>query len=135
MDKIALELAPDLSGLAGLADKITNFCEEHSLPFSFQLNLVLEELVGNIIRHGRPEDPKSLKISLEVSLFEKGIQAVLKDNGIPFNPLKHPQPDLKANLEDRPIGGLGIALVRQKVNSIQYTHQKGQNQLCFSMEV
>jgi len=51
----------------------------------------------------------------------------VSDNGKPFNPLDHPEPDLNQPLEERPIGGLGIHLIRKFVDQLAYRRDAGRN--------
>lgn len=54
---------------------------------------------------------------------------VLEDEGIPYNPLEHKQPDITKPLEERQIGGLGIFLVRNTVDQMHYCYENGKNKL------
>ena len=49
------------------------------------------------------------------------------DHGVPFNPLEQANPDIHASAEDRPIGGLGIFLVKKTMNLVEYEYKDGQN--------
>ena len=51
----------------------------------------------------------------------------LSDSGIPFNPLEHEDPDTSIEVDNRTIGGLGIFLVKQIMDSVEYTNKDGQN--------
>jgi anti-sigma regulatory factor (Ser/Thr protein kinase) len=51
----------------------------------------------------------------------------ITDKGIPFNPLSHPLPDITLPAEERPVGGLGIFLISQLMDKIDYRRQKNQN--------
>lgn len=77
--------------------------------WQYRLQLVCEELVTNVISYGFP-DAEHTNPQLEVRLaFGAGVAEVcITDNGIPFNPLAFPAPDPVADIERRPIGGLGI---------------------------
>jgi anti-sigma regulatory factor (Ser/Thr protein kinase) len=57
------------------------------------------------------------------------LNVTIADTGAPFNPLNAPPPDLTSNLVDRPIGGLGIHLVRSLMNSVEYEREGGENRL------
>ena len=59
----------------------------------------------------------------------KELHITITDTGIPFNLLNAPPPDLTSNLVDRPIGGLGIHLVRSLMNSVEYERKGGKNRL------
>jgi len=59
----------------------------------------------------------------------------LRDNGPPFNLLEVPSPDFDTDLEARPIGGLGLHLVRQMVTSTRYRRQDGSNTIELLMDL
>ena len=58
---------------------------------------------------------------------EKKMVLTVKDRGNPFNPLKKEDPDVTLSVEDRPIGGLGIYMVKQSMDDVMYEYQKGWN--------
>jgi anti-sigma regulatory factor (Ser/Thr protein kinase) len=57
------------------------------------------------------------------------LNVTITDTGIPFNPFDAPPPDLSSNLAERPIGGLGIHLVRSLMNSVEYVREGGENRV------
>ncbi len=61
------------------------------------------------------------------SLQDDGLSVRMSDNGVPFDPLAAPPPDTSTNLEDRPIGGLGLELIRTLPDEIDYARQEGRN--------
>jgi anti-sigma regulatory factor (Ser/Thr protein kinase) len=90
--------------------------------------LALEEVFTNIIRHGRR--PGTVP-SVEVSLARVGerITMTVEDDGPQFDPLSRPAPDVTASLAERPIGGLGILLVRQMMDAVSYERIGVRNRL------
>ena len=52
---------------------------------------------------------------------------IFRDQGIPFNPLDRPDPDITLSAEDRRIGGLGIFLTKKYMNSVEYKYENGEN--------
>ncbi len=85
----------------------------------YHLNIAVEELVLNAIKHGRCS-PSQGAIQIRLRLSGPELDITITDTGIPFNPLDAPPPDLTSSLADRPIGGLGIHLVRSLMNSVEY---------------
>jgi len=57
------------------------------------------------------------------------------DNGVPFDPLQRAEPDTHASLQDRPIGGLGIFLVKKTMNMVEYSYENGQNILTIKKQL
>jgi serine/threonine-protein kinase RsbW len=111
----------DLAELQRLAAEIERFCGEHSLAdeAAFDLNLALEELFTNALRHGGCE---GLQDAVHVRLERDagGVVVEFADRGTAFDPLSAPAPDLESPLEDRLPGGLGVHLLRQIMTDLHY---------------
>ena len=131
-----LALDSDLAELERLKAFVDTFCEAESVTGEtcFQLQIVLEELVLNTIKYGECE-PKKDAIRLVIKREGDEVRAVLSDSGISFNPLEAPPPDLTASVADRPLGGLGIHLVRHFLPSIRYERREGRNYLYFTKPI
>jgi serine/threonine-protein kinase RsbW len=104
-----------LGALECLVAETTRFCREHSLgdETEFELNLVLEELFTNSIRHGGCAGMVNA-VRVRLQLHDDGVHIEYSDRGEAFDPLVAPPPDLGASLEERQTGGLGIHLVRRE---------------------
>lgn len=90
---------------------------------AFDLDLVLEELFTNMVRHARGGGPE-----IEVSLDGDQQQVVLRlrdENVEPWSPEAAPEPNLEIPIEDRRPGGLGIHFLRQITEDLQFTHAGG----------
>ena len=117
--------------------KLNEFVEEIGNEFSltpdvvFNVNLVLEEAIVNVINYAYPKE-KHESIYLSAQLHEGSIVFVLTDTGMQFDPTKAPEADITLSLEDRPIGGLGIFLIRQIMNEVSYERIDGKNVLTLS---
>lgn len=92
------------------------------------MNLAVEEAVVNAMNYAYPNGEVG-HIFLEVYANDARIKFVITDNGVPFDPTTTAEPDVNADLEDRPIGGLGIFLVRQLMDSVNYERVNGENVL------
>ena len=93
-----------------------------------QVDLAIEELGNNIVKHGLDGGPGEIEITLTSKA--DAITIEIADDGRPFNPLKDaPQPDLEAALEDRPVGGLGIHLVLTMMDEMYYRREQHRNHL------
>ena len=109
-----------------------------SLKEAMQIGLMVDELVTNTITHGYPDRHKSVTgalgyIEIHAEIFSgatasalsntgktQAVVVTLKDNGIAFNPLTLPGPDLTLDIDEREIGGLGVYFVRQLADEIDY---------------
>ena len=91
------------------------------------LELVLEEAAVNIINHAYPENNGEIVITLIA--VEGGLILRLQDAGIPFDPASISVPSLDAAAEDRPMGGLGIHLMKSIADGIEYRRENNRNTL------
>ena len=120
--------------------KLNEFVEEVGTEFSltpdvvFNVNLVLEEAVVNVINYAYPKE-KHESIYLTAKLHEGSIVFVLTDSGLEFDPTEVPEADITLSAEDRPIGGLGIFLIRQIMNEVSYERIDGKNVLRLSKKL
>ena len=123
-------LANDISEINKLSQFIDEIGEEFSLTpdIIFNLNLVLEEAVAKDINYAYPKEEHQ-SIYLSAKLLEDSIVFVLTDTGLEFDPTKAPDADITLSADDRPIGGLGIFLIRQIMNEVKYERIDGKNVL------
>ena len=123
-------LANDIAEISRLAQFVDEVGEEFSLTpdIVFNLNLVLEEAVANIINYAYPKEEHQT-IYLSASMHEGSIVFVLTDTGKEFDPTAAPDADISLSADDRPIGGLGIFLIRQIMNEVKYERIEGKNVL------
>jgi serine/threonine-protein kinase RsbW len=106
------------------------FGEEHQLPAELvmTMHLVLDELVANIINHGY-DDTAEHQIHVTLALDDSVLGIRVEDDGRPFDPLEAPPPDLDLPLEERPVGGLGIHIVRSVMDTVEYQRNGDRNVL------
>lgn len=136
MERSVFTLANSLGELDTLCERLETFGEANGFsPKSiFETNLVLDELITNVISYGFPQGGNH-SLNVELSLAGDLLTVVLTDDGTPFDPRQSPEPDTTASIEDRPIGGLGIHLVRRLVESIEYERADGRNVLRLTRRV
>ena len=88
------------------------------------LNLVLEEAVSNIIFYAYPKDVVVEEaVTLTLTCDQDELLICLKEHGIAFGPTQKEDPDLTLSAEERPIGGLGIFLIRQLMDEVTYRRE------------
>ncbi|KRG71704.1 ATP-binding protein [Pseudoxanthomonas dokdonensis] len=99
------------------------------------VRLIVEELASNAIGHGGADVSQSPEHALSVHLVLDGdlLRLEFRDTGSAYDPLAAPDPDLDADVEDRPIGGLGIFLIRQLAEDIAYERRDDLNILRISL--
>ena len=98
------------------------------------INLALEEAVTNVINYAYPKGTYG-SIELDASLEGNELKFILSDSGKEFDPTLRPEADINAGVEDRPIGGLGIHLVRQIMDSVSYERKEGMNILTMTKNI
>lgn len=128
----SIVLRNDLQELERLAAFIQGLSEIISIDEKslFQINLVCDELVTNIILYGYPTDENGKHtIRLDVGESVDGWELCLTDRGIPFNPVLKSSPRTDLSVEERGIGGLGIHFVKQVMDELIYEHSNGENVL------
>jgi anti-sigma regulatory factor (Ser/Thr protein kinase) len=132
---LSVSLACDRSELVRLADLVDRFGAEQALSPDDLTNvhLVLDELVSNVIRHGHIANNGTVDVSLAVDSGTLTIDIV--DDGIAFDPLACPSPNLDLPIEERPIGGLGIHIVKALSETIAYRRDGGRNHLSLTMRL
>ncbi len=116
-------------------DEVIAFVEEQlesaSCPLKVQGQICVsfEELYVNVANYAYGEESGECVIGMNISTVgnEKKMVLTVKDRGNPFNPLKKEDPDVTLSVEDRPIGGLGIYMVKQSMDDVMYEYQKGWN--------
>ena len=129
-------LVNDIAEVDRLHRCVSQFCRDHGLSSEIEndLTLALEEILVNVICYGHPEGGKH-EIQIWLSLEQDCVVATVEDDGMPFNPLEAPEPDLYSPMETRPIGGLGIHLVRNITDGLEYRRNEGRNRLVMRKRV
>lgn len=136
MPSLSITLRNDRHELGRLAELVERFGAEHHLAVDelTNVNLVLDEIVSNVIRHGRTSEGEG-GIVVSLALHDAVLTIDVTDDGIAFNPLEAPPPNLDLPITERPIGGLGIHIVRAITETIAYRREDGRNRLTMTMRV
>ena len=113
----ATELAARWLVSRGIAEHHTHFAR-----------LVIDEVVSNCVKYGY-RDSCEHHIEIEIAHEADLLLVSIIDDGHPFNPLEHPEPDTSLPIEQREIGGLGIHLLRKMADRIEYERIEGRNRL------
>jgi anti-sigma regulatory factor (Ser/Thr protein kinase) len=96
--------------------------------------LALEEIFMNVVMHGSPVGPVP-RVEVSLALRDGCLTLMIEDDGPSFDPLSLPAPDVTVSLEERRVGGLGVYLVRQMMDTVGYQRLGGRNQLSMSKRV
>lgn len=112
---------------------MNRFLEETGKAFGLDgtllmnLNLVMEEAVSNIIFYAYKEGEQGKDILISLDLQSDLLTVVLTDTGRFFDPTAREDPDVTLPAEERPIGGLGIFLIKKMMDEVVYRRQEGRN--------
>jgi len=119
----------NVSDYLAVAGEVERFCAENRLrtAVSFNVALVLEEMVLNLIDHavGSATDRLDVRIELQPGR----VVLVLEDDGVPFDPRSAPAFDKSKPLDQRGPRGMGIHLVRSVTQDIAYERVGSRNRL------
>ena len=117
-----LILHNDIQQIPQLAEFVETVAEAASLDvgLTMSLNLALEEAVSNVIMYAYPTGSDGL-VDIEAIVRKEELEFIISDNGTPFDPTAAPEVDVTLDAEDRPIGGLGIFLVKNIMDEVKYT--------------
>ena len=101
------------------------------------VRLIVEELASNAIAYGGIDgtDVGQHELSVNIAIAGDLLTLEFRDEGAPFDPLSAPPPDLEADIMDRPIGGLGLYLIRQIAEETHYRRVDGANLLRVSLRI
>lgn len=128
-------MVADTTSLRTAMEFVRTGAQEASLPEARigQLDLLIEEIFMNVCFYAYPDGRQGV-VTLTYSVPAPGELSVeVADQGAEFNPLAAAPPDLTLNLENRPIGGLGISLVKALAPSITYRRDRDWNRLTFGI--
>lgn len=115
-----LRLSADYSDLAAIREFVAQAghdlgLDEELIP---DLQLAVDEICANVIEHGYNGQRGEIEITIEP--IPDGVRAHVRDWGVAFEPQKVPTPNVTNPLEQRPLGGLGLFLVRQMMDDLRF---------------
>lgn len=100
-----------------------------------QILLASEEIFSNISKYAYPKEEGSIELTVKYDKSLKELKVHFEDEGIPFNSCFSKNPDVLESPKDRKIGGLGLYIVHQIVDSIKYENIEGRNNLTISKKI
>ena len=130
MDEIKVK--PIATDFYLVSDFAVGILESAECPMKTQtrLEIVIDEVFGNIVKYSGAES-----ISVSAGVDDGIFTLSFKDNGKPYNPLDVPEPDIEAEFEDRPIGGLGLFIVKKSMDDVFYEYLDGHNILTIKKKI
>lgn len=124
----SITLPNDVEAVPRLHDFIDHIAVDAGLdePLVMNLNLAVEEAVVNVMTYAYPSGTKGT-VNIVSSTDGDWLQFVISDSGQPFDPTAQAEADTTLSAEERPIGGLGIFLIRQIMDAVSYMRVDGRN--------
>ena len=92
-----------------------------------QIDIAIDELFSNIASYAYSPDTGDVTVNVEVEENPLSVIITFLDGGTPFNPLTRKEPNISLSAEERPIGGLGIFMVKKMMDSVSYAFKDGKN--------
>ena len=135
-DSLTLSLANRTVEVERMTAAVDQFARAHGMAADdlHNIHLMLDELVINIIRHGYDDDRAHI-IDLRLSIEASVLTIALEDDGLAFDPTKAPLPKFHLPIEERPIGGLGVHIVKTLCDTMTYRRVGDRNVLTVTKTV
>ena len=125
--KVTAEIS-ELDQVLAFADSVLDEAE-CPVKAQMQIDVAIEEIFVNIAHYAYPSGNGEAWISIETDNDKKSVSITFEDQGIPYDPLKNKDPDITLSAEERPIGGLGIFMVKKSMDDVSYEYSDGKNRL------
>ena len=126
-----LDLEPQICEIPRLIDWVEACCAADAVSdeVRFNMTLVLEEAVTNVVKHAFAEWPAPHLVRVRLEVTAEKVAAIVTDNGQPFDPTGAPDADVSLPLEERVPGGLGSHLMRNRTDRLDDRRSGGNNVL------
>jgi len=98
------------------------------------IQMALDELLTNIVNYGY-EDTDEHQIDVRFGINDDAVRVEIIDDSKPYNILEQENPDISLSVEDKPIGGLGIFLIKKLMSNVDYYTKEGKNHLVMTKEL
>ena len=131
-----ITLPNDVQATTELGMFVDEVCENVGFDMSttLKLNLAIEEAVVNVMNYAYPAGTKG-DVDIDAEANDELLKFVISDSGTPFDPTTKGEVDTTLSAEERGIGGLGIHLIRQIMDTINYERVDGKNVLTLSKKL
>ena len=103
--------------------------ETFECPMKIQtaICVAIEEVFVNVARYAYPDTEGDMTLHIGFDEHTREVICRMSDKGIPFDPLKKPDPDITLSAEEREIGGLGIFITKKTMDSVTYAYENNEN--------
>ena len=116
---------------------VEQMLESFDCPMKTQMAIcvAIEEVFVNVAHYAYGDGQGDMCLGIGFEENSRTITFRMTDRGIPFDPLKKPDPDITLSAEDREIGGLGIFIAKKTMDSISYAYENGENTLTMTKKI
>ena len=123
-----------LSDVLGFVDEAL---EGYECPMKLQtaICVAIEEVFVNVAHYAYGEGEGDMTLSIAFNPESREVTFRMADKGIPFDPLKKPDPDITLSAEEREIGGLGIFITKKTMDTVSYAYENGENVLTMTKKI
>lgn len=131
-----ISLPANIENFPNLLAWLDKQCNNAKIPIDYKnkLNIAVEEIFVNISNYAYPPKEGNVEITFEI-IDENVVEMKFIDTGIQFNPLEKKDPDITLSAEERPIGGLGIFMVKKYMDEVNYVYENSKNTLTIKMNI
>lgn len=122
-------------------ETVTGFVEEQlealecPMKAQIQINIAIDEIFGNIAQYAYAPEIGNVTVRVESEDEPKMVKLTFIDSGVPYNPLSVKEPDTTLSADQRPIGGLGIFMVKKSMDEMVYEYKEGKNILTIKKQL
>ena len=111
--------------------------ESYECPMktAMALSVAIEEVFVNVARYAYRGSQGDVALAIGFDGEGRTVTMRLSDKGVPFDPLKRPDPDITLSAEEREIGGLGIFITKKTMDSVEYAYENGENRLTMTKRI
>lgn len=129
-DELQVSIPGRLSEVDAVARQVEEFGDAHGLPGPkvYVINLALDELITNVVSYGFGGVPEP-EIRITLRRERDALVLIMEDNGQPFDPTQEVPTDVTSPLTERPVGGLGLHLVKNFADRLSYEFADGRNRV------
>ncbi len=126
-----------VENIPAVTDFVNAVLEEAGCPMKaqIQIDMAIDELFANIAQYAYAPGAGQATVRVTVDPEAKMASVTFVDSGAPFDPLAKPDPNVSLPAQERAIGGLGIYLVKQTMDAVDYAYTDGRNELTIQKRI
>ena len=98
-----------------------------SMKIQMAVSVAIEEVFVNVAHYAYGDGEGDVTLGIDFDADSRAVTFRMADQGVPFDPLKKPDPDITLSAEERDIGGLGIFITKKTMDTVTYAYENGEN--------